>query len=122
MPFLVIMVLFRMYPIIPHWTSIRMDAIVTVGMAILVVSLRCIGVPMRILSFLGKHSANIYLIHTFYNLYWHLTWLHKGIVMRSGLNFAILLSMCLLSSIVLEWMKEKIGVYKLLSVIKLKLS
>lgn len=119
---LLVMILLRMYPLIPHWTSIRMDAFVTIGVAMFVVSLRSFGMPMRALVFLGKHSANIYLIHTFYNAYWHLSWLHNGVVMRSGLNFFVLLSMCLLTSIVLEWVKERLGVYNLLNLIKIKLS
>lgn len=121
--FLLVMVLLRMYPIIPGWTSAQMDAFIVVGMAMLIVLLRSMGVlPMRLLAFLGKHSANIYLIHTFYNVYWHFTWLHNGVAMRIGLNFFVLLSICLLTSIFLEWIKERAGVYKLLSIIKLKLT
>lgn len=120
--FLILIIVFRMYSIIPHWTSFRMDAFVTVGVTMLVVSLRCLGIPMRLLAFLGKHSANIYLIHTFYNVYWHFSWLHNGAVMRSGLNFLVLLLMCLVSSIALEWMKERIGVNKMLNLIKSILS
>lgn len=119
--FLLVMVLFRMYPIIPWWTSVQLDAFVTAGVAMLVVSLRKMGVSMRLLAFLGKHSANIYFIHTFYNLYWHFSWLHNGAAMRSGVNFFVLLSLCLLTSIILEWIKTHIGVYKLLGVIKLRL-
>ena len=119
---LLMMIVFRMYPIIPHWSKVRMDAFVTLGAAMLVVSLRRLSIPMGILVFLGKHSANIYLIHTFINVYWHLSWLHNGIVMRSGLNFLVLLSFCLFSSIILEWMKKKVGVYKLLNIVKLRLS
>ena len=118
---LLVMVLFRMYPIIPYWTSVQLDAFVTVGVVMFVVSLRRMGMPMRVLAFLGKHSANIYLIHTFYNVYWHFSWLHNGAVMRSGLNFFVLLSLCLLTSIILEWIKTHVGVYKLLGVIKLRL-
>ena len=120
--FLIAGVLFRMYPIIPNWTYIRMDAFVAVGLTMLIVSLRCLGVPMKILSFLGKHSANIYLIHTFYNVYWHFSWLHKGAAMRSGLNFVVLLLMCLITSVVLEWIKEHIGVNKMLNQIQIRLS
>ena len=120
--FLIVVILFRMYPIIPHWTSLRMDAFVTMGVAMFIVSLRSLGVPMRALAFLGKHSANIFLIHTFYNVYWHFSWLHNGAVMRSGLNFIVLLLMCLISSIALEWMKERMGVNKMLNLIKIRLS
>lgn len=119
---LLVMIVFRMYPIIPHWSKVRMDAFVTLGAALLVVSLRRIGLPMRLLAFLGKHSANIYLIHTFINVYWHFSWLHNGSVMRSGLNFFVLLSLSLSSSIILEWIKGSLGVYKLLNLIKIRLS
>ena len=116
-----VMIICRMYQIIPHWSKIRMDAFVVLGVVMLVVSLRRIGVSMRILAFFGKHSANIYLIHTFINVYWHLSWLHNGVVMRSGLNFLVLLLLSLLSSIILEWIKGTLGVYKLLNLIKIKL-
>ena len=99
-----------------------MDAFVAVGAAMFVVSLRRLGMNMRILAFLGKHSANIYLIHTFINVYWHFSWLHNGIVMRSGVNFIVLLVLSLLASVVLEWIKGRLGVNKLLDLIKLKLS
>ena len=120
--FLLAMIVCRMYPIIPHWSKVRMDAFVAVGAALFVVSLRRLGMNMRVLAFLGKHSANIYLIHTFINVYWHFSWLHNGTVMRSGLNFIVLLSLSLLSSIVLEWLKERLGVYKLMYYVKIKLS
>lgn len=120
--FLLAMILCRMYPIIPHWSKVRMDAFVAIGAALFVVSLRRLGMNMRIMAFLGKHSANIYLIHTFINDYWRFSWLHNGTLMRSGLNFIVLLSLSLLSSIVLEWVKERLGVYKLLNYVKIKLS
>ena len=120
--FLIAGVLFRMYPIIPHWTALSMDGFVAAGLAMFIVSLRCLGVPMKLFAFLGKHSANIYLIHTFYNVYWPFSWLHNGTAMRSGLNFVVLLLMCLITSVVLEWAKEYFEINKTLNHIKNRLS
>lgn len=121
--FLALMVVFRMYPIIPKWTSLRMDAFISIGLSLsVVIVFRYSKVIKQLFVFFGKHSANIYLIHTFYICYWHMFWLHNGFIMRSGLNILVLMVMCVLSSLVLEYFKNKIGVYKLLSLVKNKLS
>ena len=55
----------------------------------------------------------IYLIHTFFNGYWHPEWLHTSSFMRSGVNFVVLLGLSLLTSALLEEMKERMGIYAL---------
>lgn len=119
---LLLLIFLRMEPIIPHWQGIRMDSFIILVLAMLVVLWieKVSGLSM-VLAFLGKHSMNIYLIHTFFNGYWHPEWLHTGWGMRSGLNFVVLLSICLVISLLLEWMKEKIGVYSLVNKLSEKL-
>lgn len=56
------------------------------------------------LIFLGKHSANIYLIHTFYNVYWFCHTIYS--IPNPILMLLILLGMSLVSSIIIEYLKN----------------
>ena len=107
---LVVLVFLRLKPVIPRWYGMRMDPFLTCAITIIVIlAIRRIQWLSTCLAFLGKHSMNIYLMHTFFNGYWHPQWLHTGVWMRNGLNFVVLLSMCLGISVVLEWIKERSG-------------
>ena len=111
---LVICVLFRMNSIIPHWSGIRLDAFLSCAIVLIVVSaLRYLPSIFGGLGFLGKHSVNVYLIHSFFNGYWNPIWLHTHNSMRYGLNFIVLISLCVLISLLLEWLKSRLGVYRL---------
>ena len=111
---LVLITILRMYSIIPHWSDVRLDAFVACSIALLVISLlNYMPHTMKVLSFFGKHSINIYLIHTFFNAYWFPQWFHNGEWMRWGGNFIVLTTICLLISIGIELLKEKIRLYKL---------
>ena len=107
---LIIGVLQRLYGLIPfgHIVGIRFDGFLTI------LILLCVTIILRdfvhcysILSFLGKYSINIYLIHTFLNGYWKP--IHTSRICRClGLNMWILLLSSLLISILLEYVKDKI--------------
>lgn len=65
----------------------------------------------KILVFLGKHSFNIFLFHTFiYAYYWPelIFWSRNPFMI-----FATLLCACLLVSVVIEYIKQKLGFYRL---------
>ena len=65
----------------------------------------------KILGFLGKHSFNIFLFHTFiYAYYWPelIFWSRNPFMI-----FATLLCACLLVSVVIEYIKQKLGFYRL---------
>ena len=82
---LVCAIVLRMYSIIPHWSGIRMDGFLTCAIALCVITiLRNLNHTMSVLAFLGKHSMNIYLTHTFINGYWYPEWLHTGEWLRGG--------------------------------------
>ena len=82
---LIIAVIVRMFPIIPHWSGVRVDGFVACAVALCIVSLiRYIHYMQEVLVFLGKHSMNIYMTHTFINGYWCLEWLHGCEGMRGG--------------------------------------
>lgn len=77
---------------------------------------------MHVLSFLGSHSTNIYMIHTFLYLYWFPNWFHQSSSMRNGGNFFILMGICLILSILIEWLKKKLGIISLSRFLISKLS
>ena len=110
---LIVTVIIRMYPIIPHWSGMRIDGFVACAMALCVVTiLRSFPRVMSTLSFLGKHSMNIYMMHTFFNAFYCKDLLHSGEWLRGGGNFVLLMIICLIISIVIEFMKEKIRYYE----------
>lgn len=115
---LALLVFFRMRP---HrfWTGSNMDPFITVVLAFLILTVagREKSIVYNGLCFLGKHSINIYLIHTFFNGYWHPEWLHIAGWMRCGINFIILMSLCLATSLLLELLKRHLGFYKLSNII-----
>ena len=64
------------------------------------------------LSFLGKHSMNIYLLHTFVHCYWGKvsSWVYSPCVgARYGINVLALLGVCLLLSLLVEAIKKHLG-------------
>lgn len=104
--------LLRTKRIIPHWSGVRMDPFLTCAIALFVIfSIKRVKFLSILLSFFGKHSGNIYLLHTFFNIYWCRDWLHASPIMRSGINFFVLLGICLLVSMLLELSKKQVGVY-----------
>ena len=107
-------VLQRLYNIIPfgNITNIRFDGFLSVLILLVVILvIRDLRYIYAILTFLGKHSINIYLIHTFLNGYWcgaH-KFLHTSELCRlGGVNMWILLLICLIISIGLEYLKDKL--------------
>lgn len=107
-------ILQRLYNIVPfgNITGVRFDGFLCLLLALCVVLIfKKMKYTYMVLSFLGKHSINIYLIHTFLNYYWepiHYFLQTNKICRFMGLNMWILLLVCLLLSIILEFMKEKL--------------
>lgn len=112
----------RLYGLIPvplgHITGIRVDTFLTLSiLLILLFYIRNIPWLYKPLSILGNHSMNIYLIHTFFNYYWEFSrkLLHDSCLRMGGMNVIALLLLCLVLSIIIEWLKEKLYWNKLLS-------
>ena len=113
----ILFVILRMYSIVPAWSGIRMDAFLTVAIALMVISIgRYMSRASIVLAFLGQHSMNIYLMHTFFNAFYCKDLLHSGEWLRGG-NFILLMIICLLISIGVEFLKEKIRLYELVNII-----
>lgn len=105
----------RMFPILRFWGGTHVDAFLACSISFLVIStIRNLPRLSKVLAFFGKHSMNIYLIHAFVCRYWHPQWLYSSIWMSNGVNFAVLLGICLAMSMLLELIKEKGCVYLLL--------
>lgn len=118
---LAITIVLRMYPIIPHWSGMRMDAFVSCAFVLVVISIvRYMPHLMDVFSYLGKHSINIYLFHTFLLGYWLNGLLYSSEWLRGGGNITLLVIGCLVISIGIEYIKEKIGFYKLIKYITRK--
>ena len=117
-----VLIIVRMYPVIPHWSGIRVDGFLTCAIVLCLISiLRKTKYVMCTFEFLGKHSLNMYMTHTFLNAYWFPEWLHDGEWLRGGANFLILIALCLSISVALEQIKQVIGVYKVVNRINNKL-
>lgn len=89
----------------------RADLFLTLSIAVFTISLRQYEIVKKILTFLGKHSANIYLTHTFILFYWFMPLIYC--CSYAPIVFIILIITCIAISLGIEWIKEKIGVYKL---------
>lgn len=68
----------RRFPIIPHFSGIKVDGFISCALAVcLITILRYLRYIMSIFAFLGKHSMNIYLTHTFFFSYWFPTFFYS---------------------------------------------
>ncbi len=114
---LFVLVYLRMNEVSAFWYGFSIDPILTCTLALSILLFRDTWPHNRFLwpslSFLGKHSMTIYLIHTFFNLYWHPEWLHTAKWMRTGINFFVLMSICLAISCLLEYLKKRTGINKI---------
>lgn len=75
----ILFVVLRMWPIIPSWSGSRIDAFLSGAIALMVISIgRYMPHTSSVFAFLGKHSMNIYMMHTFFNAFYCKDFLHSG--------------------------------------------
>ena len=94
---------------VPYSFSLIWDVVI-VGVGVCVyVQLTFPLLLTQVLSFLGKHSFNIFLFHTFFLIYVHqyIYWSKNPILI-----FMTLLLLCIIVSIVIECIKQIFGIYK----------
>ncbi len=103
---------FRQNRIIPYFTGIAVDGLLALVISMLVIMLiRNLPVVNVVFSFLGKHSANMYMVHTFLFSYWFPQFIYAP---KYAILIFLLLLLCSLAiSIVLEFIKTKGCIYKL---------
>lgn len=87
------------------------DTLICIGLAILLYSFQLPKIIDSVFVFLGKHSMNIFLFHTFIYYYWFQDIIYM--TRNPFIIFLFLLSTCLTISIILEWMK-KYTLYKII--------
>lgn len=93
--------------------ALRLDCLITIFMVcIVVIILRLFPRLMQCLAFLGKHSGNIYMIHTFIYYYWFSKYVYMC-DLRTGGGILAVLAVCFLLSVLIEYIKAKTGIYKL---------
>lgn len=81
----IILVTLRMWPIIPSWKGTRIDPFLTSSIALMVISIgKYMPRTSGVLAFLGKHSMNIYMMHTFFNAFYCKDLLHSSEWLRGG--------------------------------------
>lgn len=93
--------------IIPHFSGLRVDALLTISIVMFVVACQQKTIFFnRFFVFAGTHSANIYLIHTFFNGYWPTVDILHSERMVVGGDLVLLLALSIGSSILIEYLKS----------------
>lgn len=107
-----VLVYFRQNRIIPYFSGIAVDGLLAFVISMLVIMLiRNLPVVNVVFSFLGKHSANMYMVHTFLFSYWFPQFIYAP---KYAILIFLLLLLCSLTiSLALEFIKTKCCIYKL---------
>lgn len=92
----------NIFPIITNFT--RLDGFIALVMALLVPFVRD-NLVGRVLAVWGKHSMNVYMIHTFIYFYWFSRYVYFA--KYSILIFLVLLVWCLILSALIEYIKQR---------------
>lgn len=96
------------------------DAFLTISFVLSAVYIRSLKVLSFLFSFLGKHSMNIYMVHSFIFYYFFKDFIYS--FHYPILIFSVLLLICIGISIILEFAKKQIGYYSLMNKTITKLS
>lgn len=86
------------------------EPLICVGLSILIYKARIWQVVRIMFEELGKHSMNMFLIHTFIFYFWFTKFVY--ITRNPLIIFITLVIMSYLTSLILEWIKNKMGFYK----------
>jgi len=115
---LVVLFCLRTIYIVPLLRGTRLDGIIALNIVLLVLlvirNIRIVTPHIsRVFVFLGKHSINIYLTHTFVYFLWFSEFIYS--FKNPILIFIVLLVICLAISIVLEYGKKVVNLPALVS-------
>ena len=88
------------------------DTLICVGLAMLLYRVSLPRWLSKAMESLGKHSMNIFLFHTFIYLFWFKDYIY--ITRNPLLIFLSLLIPCYIISVVIEFIKNRIGFYRLI--------
>ena len=110
--FIIVLILLylRAVPVFENFTKFKVDPFATVFVVLAVVSLcRVTGRRFTFLQYVGKHSMNMYLTHTFIFGYFFADFIYG--FKYPVLIFLALFTTSLLLSICIEFVKRRIGFY-----------
>lgn len=97
--------------------GVRIDSALTILIVLGIVLLRDkLSYIKNAFAFLGKHSMNMYLTHTIFLSMWFPAFFYTY-ELGGGMNILPLLAICLLSSVIMEWLKEQTRWNKLSSIL-----
>ena len=112
---LILCVCCRVFYIIPHFGGTRIDAFIAIfTMMFIITCINQLPIISSVFSFVGKHATNMYLTHTFIFAYWF-----KDFIYSFKYPIFIFIALFLITlgiSYILEFIKDKLGVYKLMSI------
>ena len=94
-----------------------LDSIITLTLALSYKTFNVPKIVKKVLSFLGKHSMNIFLFHTFIFYYWFQEYIYM--TRNPLIIFITLLGSCLLISIIIELLKKALHFDCLVNKIKM---
>ena len=110
----------RNYAVIPYFGGTRVDALLAPVIVLLVILfLRNVKYVNNVFLFLGKHSMNIFLIHTFIFYYWFNDFIYS--FKNPFLIFLVLIAVCTIISILLEFLKKTICLADLIKKLTVKI-
>lgn len=107
---LLVLIYLRLYAFIPVFYGVRVDPFIALVLAF-AIPIFCRNVLQLAMGFVGKHATNVYMIHTFIYCYWFASYVYR-------LHYALLISLgllmvCVVVSLGIEYLKEKVGINKL---------
>lgn len=103
---------------IKYFSGVNSDTYITVAVALIVsnVKIKKWGGRIIVSSFavLGRHSANMYMVHTFFFLYWFPSFFYS--FKYAPLIFAVLLLVSYCTSLLINKTKDALGVNKVVDI------
>ena len=107
-----VLLFLRTFPVFPCFSGFTVDPFATVFMALAVVSLcRVTNRRFAFVQYVGKHSMNMYLTRTFIVGYFFSDFIYG--FKYPALSFLALFATSLFLSVCIEFVKKRIGFYKL---------
>ena len=93
--------------IIPYFTGIRVDAFLAIAITLFaIIFIRNVKYISYLFTFLGKHSINIFMVHTFIYHYWFKNFIYS--FENPFIIFFVLLFICTMISVLLEFIKKQV--------------
>lgn len=118
-----ICLVFRQVHILPLVHSIQLDGLTSFAVVLCIQYFcRGEGIPSKTLSYIGRHSMNMYMTHSFFFHYFTAVRLFVYSFKSPILIFVVLVLISLMVSIAIELIKEKVGLPRLQHTISNKIN